>query len=109
MKRIVILPIAMAALSLSACGLRGDLERPEPLWGDPEEIEPANEAEAVQTSELRPRTDATPIYRQSDQGSYRDPETGRVIWLQNENGGDKPVASPVDPVEDAGGLPPLGE
>ena len=24
-----------SALMLAACGLRGDLERPAPLWGDP--------------------------------------------------------------------------
>ena len=24
-----------SALMLTACGLRGDLERPAPLWGDP--------------------------------------------------------------------------
>lgn len=27
--------MALSALALSACGLRGSLERPEPLWGDP--------------------------------------------------------------------------
>jgi predicted small lipoprotein YifL len=26
--------ITAGALSLTACGLRGDLERPDPLWGD---------------------------------------------------------------------------
>lgn len=28
-----------AGLLLSACGVRGTLERPEPLWGSPEEIQ----------------------------------------------------------------------
>lgn len=27
--------LAAAALALSACGMRGDLERPVPLWGNP--------------------------------------------------------------------------
>jgi len=26
---------ALAALSVTACGLRGELERPPPMWGDP--------------------------------------------------------------------------
>ena len=30
----LVLALLGAAL-LSACGLRGELERPEPLWGDP--------------------------------------------------------------------------
>ena len=29
--------IGAAALGLSGCGLRGNLDRPEPLWGDPQE------------------------------------------------------------------------
>jgi len=31
---------ALAALALTGCGVRGGLERPAPLWGDPREIEP---------------------------------------------------------------------
>lgn len=40
-----LLVIAAAAITLSACGLRGGLERPEPLWGDPdaEDLEPATD------------------------------------------------------------------
>ena len=34
MKRIV-LAIGLAAMLASSCGLRGDLERPVPLWGNP--------------------------------------------------------------------------
>ncbi len=30
-----ILSIAAAILALSACGLQGDLKRPDPLWGNP--------------------------------------------------------------------------
>lgn len=29
--------VALSALTVTACGLRGDLERPPPLWGDPED------------------------------------------------------------------------
>lgn len=35
MKRPLIFVASFAALALSACGLRGDLERPVPLWGNP--------------------------------------------------------------------------
>ncbi len=27
--------LALAILTLSACGLQGDLKRPDPLWGNP--------------------------------------------------------------------------
>ncbi|MHA6288926.1 LPS translocon maturation chaperone LptM [Maricaulis sp. CAU 1757] len=27
--------LVLTGLAVSACGLRGDLERPEPLWGEP--------------------------------------------------------------------------
>ena len=37
MKHLIALPLCLAALSLSACGLRGDLERPDPMWGNPNE------------------------------------------------------------------------
>ena len=30
-----ILSISTAILALSACGLQGDLKRPDPLWGNP--------------------------------------------------------------------------
>ena len=33
--------LALSALILAGCGLRGDLERPPPVWGDP----PADTAE----------------------------------------------------------------
>ncbi|KJS35575.1 MAG: hypothetical protein VR74_15535 [Hyphomonas sp. BRH_c22] len=44
MKRPLLLAaVLIAAGSLSACGLTGDLKRPSPLWGDPNEtLEPAN-------------------------------------------------------------------
>jgi predicted small lipoprotein YifL len=36
MKRLASLVlVALSALTVAACGLRGDLERPPPLWGDP--------------------------------------------------------------------------
>lgn len=33
-KRLTLALIALSALALSACGLRGDLDRPPPLWLD---------------------------------------------------------------------------
>jgi predicted small lipoprotein YifL len=34
MKRLATLAMMMAALGLSACGVRGSLERPPPVWGE---------------------------------------------------------------------------
>lgn len=44
MKRPLLLAAALlAAGTLSACGLTGELKRPAPLWGDPgEAIDPAD-------------------------------------------------------------------
>lgn len=36
--RILTLAVCAAALGLSACGNRGTLERPGPLWGDPRDV-----------------------------------------------------------------------
>lgn len=42
MKRpLAIAALIMGTLTLPACGLTGDLKRPDPLWGDP-----ANDVEA---------------------------------------------------------------
>lgn len=35
MKRIACLILALGALGLAGCGMRGDLQRPPPAWGDP--------------------------------------------------------------------------
>jgi len=29
--------VVLSALAATACGMRGDLERPPPIWGDPPE------------------------------------------------------------------------
>jgi len=34
--------VTLSALVVTACGLRGELERPPPLWGDPPADEAAN-------------------------------------------------------------------
>lgn len=46
MKRLTnLILILLAAASLGACGLRGDLDRPEPMWGHPQDAaEPAADA-----------------------------------------------------------------
>lgn len=28
--------VVLAALAVTACGLRGNLDRPEPMWGEPQ-------------------------------------------------------------------------
>jgi hypothetical protein len=54
-------PLAIAALilgtlTLPACGLTGDLKRPGPLWGDPNDVE----AELPEGNTLDPADPATP-------------------------------------------------
>lgn len=40
MKRLTsLILILLGTASLSACGLRSDLERPEPMWGHPQDAE----------------------------------------------------------------------
>lgn len=34
MKRFACLVLALGALGLAGCGMRGDLDRPPPMWGD---------------------------------------------------------------------------
>ena len=41
MKRIA-LAVVLAPLALSACGLRGDLARPMPMWGNPPRVDAAD-------------------------------------------------------------------
>ncbi|MGX6648487.1 LPS translocon maturation chaperone LptM [Maricaulaceae bacterium MS644] len=42
---------AAAALVLSGCGIRGDLERPPPLWGEDNRPEAAADAPASEEDE----------------------------------------------------------
>ena len=44
--------LAAAALALSACGVRGDLERPPPLWGNPEFDADASDVSDVSPEDL---------------------------------------------------------
>jgi predicted small lipoprotein YifL len=46
MKRLAnIVLIMVSAMAVTACGLRGSLERPPPLWGDPPVAEEAETTE----------------------------------------------------------------
>ncbi|MGK0266613.1 MAG: putative small lipoprotein YifL [Maricaulis sp.] len=36
--------ILLGTATLSACGLRSDLDRPEPLWGHPQDAETPDDA-----------------------------------------------------------------
>jgi len=51
MKRPLLFAAALfAASNLAACGLTGDLERPGPLWGDPDQtLDPADLPNKTQT------------------------------------------------------------
>jgi hypothetical protein len=65
-------------LALSACGLRGDLERPVPLWGnppnegplDPRTIKAAEEAAAAEKA----RQDAEREAREAEQPTQPAPQ-----------------------------------
>ena len=103
MKPIRLVSSLIALTSLSACGLRGDLEQAPPIWGEPEDEEVA-EVTAPPEPELRQRTEPTRLAGTS----YVDPETGNTVWAQNENGGYVPLPAPVTEVEEDG-LPPLTE
>ncbi|MBO6796607.1 lipoprotein [Maricaulis sp.] len=37
--------VILSTLAVAACGLRGDLERPEPLWGNPADYEQEQRSE----------------------------------------------------------------
>lgn len=74
-----VVAIAMGAFALSACGLRGDLERPVPLWGnppnegplDPRTIKAAEEAAAAEQA----RQDAEREAREAEPAQPAQPAT----------------------------------
>jgi predicted small lipoprotein YifL len=37
MKKLVTLIVIIGGLTVAGCGLRGDLERPPPVWGGPDQ------------------------------------------------------------------------
>ena len=45
MKKHAMVILALSGLSLAGCGIRGDLERPPPLWGPDERTEAEREHE----------------------------------------------------------------
>jgi predicted small lipoprotein YifL len=50
MRTVLVLAVSLAALA--ACGLKGDLERPVPLWGDPPNEGP-NDPRTIKAQEER--------------------------------------------------------
>jgi len=46
MKRLAMMIMAISALSLTGCGMRGSLERPPPMWGDPAQEETSQPEDA---------------------------------------------------------------
>lgn len=101
MKSIILFPVMLALGSLSACGLRGDLETPGPMVGQPPE-------DAPPPAELKDLSEPDPLSDRDPETSYRDPETGRTVWVQNEGGGLKPLPSPTTGLEESS-LPPVQE
>jgi hypothetical protein len=54
--RPAVFAMVLSALLLSACGLRGDLERPVPLWGNPPDegpLDPRNIKKAEEEAKAR--------------------------------------------------------
>lgn len=83
-RTIILAAAAVAALSLSACGKRGTLERPDPMWGAPEEdvqAAPEGEDDNSNTEPTRPYSTGKPL----------DPAQ------QNVPIRDAPVGGPSDP------------
>ncbi len=111
MKVIAITGAVLAAVSLSSCGLRGDLERPDPLFGNPAPDAPEAEMPKEKTTTpgvIPPVTEPVPPASPRTEGSYIDPATGATVWVRNELGGEKPRALPTDPVGE-GTLPPVDQ
>ena len=52
-RMIVIISTFGAALTLTACGVRGDLERPGPIWGEDERTEEERAHETEDNGENR--------------------------------------------------------
>lgn len=63
--RIIILTVAaVAALGLAGCGKRGSLERPDPMWGAPDEdvqAAPEGEDDNSNTEPTRPYSTSKPL------------------------------------------------
>ena len=108
MKSIAILPAVFLLASLTGCGLRGDLERPAPMFGDPDAADPppADLRRPVQDDGLEEEGEE---YTERVPGtSYTDPATGQTVWVQNEGGGVKPLPSPTTDLEESN-LPPVSQ
>jgi predicted small lipoprotein YifL len=89
MKIVTGMLVALAALSISACGLRGELERPVPLWGNPPNEGP-NDPRTLraQEEEKRRREAEEEAARQAEEASPTAEEEG--------------AAEPGQPTQDAG-------
>ncbi|WP_171036329.1 LPS translocon maturation chaperone LptM [Maricaulis alexandrii] len=46
-----ILVLTLTSLGLTGCGLRGELERPDPLWGNPQDYESSDTADEADEGE----------------------------------------------------------
>ena len=76
MKRpLAIAALILGALTLPACGLTGDLKRPDPLWGNPRDVEaelPTGDGAAL--PQLPPRADAEDTSDSGDDDLLGGPE-----------------------------------
>lgn len=76
MKLRPVLLMAAAVLALGACGKRGSLDRPPPLWGHGEDAQPQR---SNQTKPQVPETQNVPIPSQPVETGKSDPVGGSPV------------------------------
>ncbi len=62
--RLIVMTAAVAALALAGCGKRGVLERPDPMWGTPQEdveVAPEGVDDNSDTEPTRPYSTSKPL------------------------------------------------
>jgi hypothetical protein len=76
MKRpLAIAALVLGTLTLPACGLTGDLKRPDPLWGDPNDVEAdLPEGNTSTLPKLPPRQEAEDAETSGDDELLGGPE-----------------------------------
>lgn len=71
--------IGLTALTLSACGIRGNLETPPPVWGDTVKAEEMTSDETKASQKDESILDESPISKKDDEGDIFGDD-----YLENE-------------------------
>lgn len=85
-----VLLLAASVLALSACGLRGELVRPVPLWGDPPNEGP-NDPRTIKAEEDRKAAD-----KAAREAQQRADDEARRLALEQQ--AQQPTATPAPAV-----------